>query len=453
MQAIETLFRMTWLTMIVALAFCLGSEEARAESVLYGVVHIGKSNPSILFTIDPVTGVATSVGPITVKINPDDKESTAVLKISGMDADPSGRLYATGEVQNKHALITIDSTTGEARVVGLTGIGSADIPDLKTATDISFSSGGTLYANFARPPVGAIKPRAESLGTINPLTGAASVLGTTVIERGAAIAFTYEDDTLYKAGEQLHTLNVATGEAGPAVGLKFPAVPGASSAPRINAMDVDPETEILYVSVNYGLGGNGPNFLATIDLAAINTEPVDVNIVGLDPTETGLDALAFVPVITEASPNPSLSYLTCKSVVRGRYIRKSQEVEVMLNDGNESKKVRVMNPVSLCTPVYSDGEAGIDSTSSLTCYRVKDLMRHRRSRHHRSFEWHHVYIENEFGEQNLSVIQPETLCVPSEIKDDKVKIKTHYHKRHRHSKDNMKHRRTKKHKKDNDDDD
>lgn len=125
----------------------------------------------------------------------------------------------------------------------------------------------------------------------------------------------------------------------------------------------------------------------------------------------------------------------------------------MLNDGTESKKVRVMNPVSLCTPVSLDGEELTDSASSLTCYRVKDLMRHRRSGHHRSFEWHHVYIENEFGEQNLSVIQPETLCVPSEIKDDRVKIKTHYYRRDRHLKDHKEHDHSKKHKKDDDDDD
>lgn len=460
MAAIKTLFNLRWLTLIVALAFCLGSEEARAESVLYGVAHNGKVGPSTLYKIDPVTGVATPVGPIMIDV---DGTPTEVAKISGMDADPSGRLYATGEFNKKHTLLVIDPATGAGTEVAPTGLKSKEIPELKefkTATDISFSSGGTLYANFLKP---AVQPtfltniyQAEALGSINPLTGKATVLGSTVTDKGNALAFS-EDDILFKAGTMLYILNVGTGEKTFSVGLTFPPLEGASGEPRINAMDVEPETGLLFVSVNAGFSGSGPNYLATIDLATIDTDPVNVNLVGLGPTVTGLDAIAFVSIINDAAPSPnpssSYSYLKCNPVARGRYIRNHQEVEVVMNDGSESKKVRVMNPVSLCTPVNLDGEELTDSASSLTCYRVKEFMRHRRSKHYRSFEWHHVYIENEFGEQTLSVIQPETLCVPSEIKEDKVKIKTHYHKRDRHSKDHKKHRRTKKHKKDNDDDD
>ena len=453
MQATKTLFNLRWLTLVVALAFCLGIEEARAESVLYGVAHEGKVGPSTLFRIDPVTGVATSVGPIMIDVK---GTPTEVAKISGMDADPSGRLYATGELNKKHILLVIDPATGVGTEVAQTGLKSNNFPDLKefkTATDISFSSGGTLYANFLMP---AVQPtfltnifQAEALGSINPLTGKATVLGSTVIDKGNALAFS-EDDTLFKAGTMLYVLNVGTGEQTSVVGLTFPTLEGASGKPRINAMDVGPETGLLYVSVNAGFSGSGPNYLATIDLATIDTDPVNVNLVGLDPTVTGLDALAFVPVVT-ATANPGLPYLKCKKVARGRYIRKHEKVEVMLNDGTESIKVRVMNPVSLCTPVNLDGEELTDSALSLTCYRVKHVMRHRRSKHHRSFEWHHVYLENAFGEQSLSVIQPETLCVPSEIKDDRVKIKTHYHRRDRHLKDHKELDHSKKHKKDDDD--
>ena len=65
-------------------------------------------------------------------------------------------------------------------------------------------------------------------------------------------------------------------------------------------------------------------------------------------------------------------------------------------------------------------------------------MRHRRNGHRLSFEWRHVYIDNEFGEQVMSVNQNQILCVPSEKKDEKVKIKTNDYKRHQHSKDHKK---------------
>jgi len=273
------------------------------------------------------------------------------------------------------------------------------------------------------------------------------VLGETVVQQGAAIAFS-EDDTLYKAGNSdLYTLDLSTGNGTFVAQLVFVSLQGG--LPRLNAMDVEPETGTLFASLNNKpRGGEPENYLTTVDVTT-----GEVTLIG--QTVTGLDALAFVPIIIEAAPNPSssFSYLKCNPVARGRYIGNHQKVEVMLNDGSESKKVRVMNPVSLCTPVGYEGEEIADSASSLTCYRVKDLMRHRRSRHHRSFEWHHVYIENQFGEQALFMMKPETLCVPTEIKDDKVKIKTHYHKRDRDSKDYKKHRSTKKHKKDNDDDD
>jgi len=296
MQAIKTLFNLKWLTLMAAIAICLGIGEVRAESVLYGVAHDGKVGPSTLYKFDPVTGVATLVGPIMIDVA---GTLTEVTKISGMDADPSGRLYATGELNGKHILLIVDTATGAGTEVAQTGVKSNESPDLKefkTVTDISFSSGGTLYANFLKP---AVQPtsitnilQAESLGSINPLTGKASILGPTAIDKGNALAF-FDDNALFKAGRKLYMLNVGTGEVTSEVGLTFPPLAGASGEPRINAMDVEPESGVLFVSVNAGFRGAGPNYLATIDLATIGTDPVNVNLVGLDPTVTGLDALAF----------------------------------------------------------------------------------------------------------------------------------------------------------------
>jgi len=116
-----------------------------------------------------------------------------------------------------------------------------------------------------------------------------------------------------------------------------------------------------------------------------------------------------------------------------------ENVEVMLENSSESIKVRVSRPESLCTVLYDDGDVLTESDTTLACYRVKNVMRHRRNGHRLSFEWRHVYIDNEFGEQVMSVNQyHQILCVPSEKKDEKVIIKTNDYKRHQHSKDHKK---------------
>jgi len=435
MAAIKTLFNLRWLALIVALAFFVNVDKAAAQAVLYGAAHTANTGDSVLYRIDPSTGEATEVGPIGFQ------------GCSGMDFDSSWTLYATcTRADGTHVLITIDQETGSGIEVGPTGIqllGS----ELQIGTDISFrNSDGTLFAYVLGLP--------DYLGTIDTSSGLVSEIGkVNFLELGNGIAFS-PDGKLFHAGSRnsftsagkLRTLEQepnAEGNIGvvSATPLKFPS----NTPALINAMEFEPRTGILFVSLSYG---GAESFLAIV-----NIKKGAVTVIG--QTQDNMDAIAFVPVITEAaSTTPTgAPYLKCNKVARGRYIRRHEEVEVMLENSSGSVKVRVLKPKSLCTVLYDDGGVLTESTTSLTCYRVKDVVRHRRNGHHLSFEWHHVYIDNEFGEQTLSVNQHQTLCVPSEIKDDKVKIKTHYHKRHRHSKYHKKHRRTKKHKRDDDDDD
>ena len=53
-------------------------------------------------------------------------------------------------------------------------------------------------------------------------------------------------------------------------------------------MDYEPDTGVLYASVNGGFGGSGPNFLATVD-------PTSGVVTNLGQSVNGLDAIAWAP--------------------------------------------------------------------------------------------------------------------------------------------------------------
>ena len=446
MRAIRTLFKLTWLTLLVALSFFLNAEKATAQSVLFGAAHT-PTGESVLYKLDPATGDATEVG------------SIGFHGCNGMDFDASWTLFATCKsAEGNLVLITIDQETGIGQLVGDSGIAMrADA--LEIGSDISFRPlDGALYGYFLDLDFG------DFLGTIDPTTGdVTEVAAGSLVEFGNGMSFSPAGDLLQSGskfhptigflGAKLHTLEQVADVDGflsitSSKGSKFSPTPEDTTLeiPRLNAMDYEPRTGILFASVN---DGGAESYLAIV-----NPKNGTVTLIG--KTQDSLDAIAFVPVITEAAPTTptgDVPYLKCNKVARGRYIRKYEEVEVMMENNSGSVKVRVSRPESLCTVMYDDGSMLVESTITLACYHTKNVARYRRNKHQRSFEWRHVYIDNEFGEQNLSVINQQTLCVPSEIKDEKVKIKTHYHRRHRQLKDHKEHNSSKKKKRDDDDDD
>ncbi len=397
MQTIKTLFNLRWLTLIVALTLFLGIEKSAAESVLYGAAHT-TTGESVLYRIDPSTGEATEVGPIGFQ------------GCSGMDFNPSWALYATcTRADGTHVLVTIDQESGSGTEVGPTGIQLLG-PELILGTDISFRSDGTLFAYIIGIP--------DYLGTIDLPSGLASPIGNLhFLEWGNGLAFS-PDDKLFHAGSislafaggKLRILaqepNVAGNiESEPVANLKFPSQTPA----LINALEFEPRTGILFASVNYG---GSESFLAIV-----NTQNGHVTVMG--QTQDSLDAMAFVPVpeVTDV-PNTSLGgapYLKCNKISKASYLK----IEVMLETSSESKMVRVMKPESLCTVLYYD-EGGVltESTTTLTCYKVEDVPRQRKSGHR------HVDVTNEFEEQTFSVGALKTLCVPTEVTGDRVHIET-----------------------------
>jgi CSLREA domain-containing protein/uncharacterized repeat protein (TIGR01451 family) len=234
---------------------------AACPAALYGATT-GEDESSILYAIDPATGVAAPVGPIGFE------------RVSGMDFHPAtGVLYATGERDGTSVLITIDPCTGAGAEIGPTQIRSIHFNN--AVPDISFRSDGSLYAYLMRR---------MDLATIDIGTGIAAAVGATHAggSSGNGMAFS-ADGTLYHTdGLHLNALNPVTGLATPLAALVFP--PPANVFPRINAMDFDPATGTLFASLNDDFGGG--NFLATINVATGS-----VTIIG--PTVPGLDAMAF----------------------------------------------------------------------------------------------------------------------------------------------------------------
>ncbi len=96
-----------------------------AGGTLYGMT-IG-SNAS-LYTLDPATGTATLVGPLTIPVSE-----------GGLAIDPTdGKCYCAYGPNN--TLLSVDLSTGEAAIIGPIDDGS------RSYNGIAFDAGGQLYA-------------------------------------------------------------------------------------------------------------------------------------------------------------------------------------------------------------------------------------------------------------------------------------------------------------------
>jgi hypothetical protein len=189
----------------------------------------------------------------------------------------NGTVYATGvhPLTGQHAFLMIDPATGGGTVIGPTGI---EAQGFQTITDLAFRRADqVLYAYIAGP--------SDAVGTIDLATGQVTVLGTTPVRDGNGLAFTPTDTLLHADQGMLSLVDQTTGALTVLVPLTF--APPADNRPRINAMDFQPETGILFASLADGSGQDAAeNYLATID-----TTTGVVTILG--PTVEGFDALAW----------------------------------------------------------------------------------------------------------------------------------------------------------------
>lgn len=238
-----------------------------ASGRLFGVAFIGPSGPSTLYSIDHTTGAATAIGPIGFNA------------VSAMAFDASGTLYAVGRrpSDSVNVFLTINTTTGAGTEIGPTGVETLGFGN--SVSDISFrGSDGALYAYLEA---------GDGLGRIDKSTGVATALGSTRISCcGNGMAFSPDHVLFHSNEDSLHTLNQVTGEATVVAPMSFPI--SSNDFPRINGMDFQPGTGILFGSLNTNTTAGRVNYLVTVD-----TTTGVVTIIGT--TITGLDALAFGP--------------------------------------------------------------------------------------------------------------------------------------------------------------
>lgn len=294
----------------------LFASNAYAKTVLFGAAHIGPDGPSVLYRIDPLTGQAAAIG-----------AGIDFERVSGMDFDPStATLYATGQRSdgsNIHVLITLNTLTGVGTEVGPTGIESFPRPGF-TMADITFRpSDNTLFGwNF--PSLDRRNGFFGGFSRINTRTGTATLIAyaTGILgDDGNGLAFLPAGDLLLAGSnfpegsnctegfgstpdcdDVLHNVNTANAVASLRTIMIFPPAPPNVvdvRDPRINAMDIDPDTGALFASVVYGFRDTATNFLGTLDPST-----GVVTLVGL--SVRGLDALAFtdpsVPKVIKSMP-------------------------------------------------------------------------------------------------------------------------------------------------------
>ena len=279
--------------LFVLVASLVLATSAGATPSLFGSAFFGRDGASTLVSLDPATGAATAIGLIGFE------------RVSALAFDPTtGVLYGTGERSDGSdisVLLSVDTTTGAGTEIGPTGLefftngivfGDAGFD---SSTDLSFrNSDNTLFSyTFDN----------DGLATVDLTTGAMTEENSdtslsTLGIRGYGLAFS-ATDTLYMADDiALYTLDPATGGVLTTLPLSYPAATGIS---RLNALDFDPLTGVLYGSVNVGFGSSRASFLATVDL-----DTGLVSVVG--PTGAdglGLDAIAFARI-----PEPGSMSLT-----------------------------------------------------------------------------------------------------------------------------------------------
>lgn len=230
--------------------------------VLYGALG-GSSTTSDLYTIDPGTAVATSVG-------------ATGFALTGLSFRPSDSVLfgatSNNSASNPQSLVTIDHTTGAGTLVGAFSISGGG-----TLADICFRQDGVLYG------YGSVT---RKLYTVNTSTGAATQVSATAIPP-AALGFALGFDT----SDVLYVF--PKGDAG-IFYIVDPATAGLTAQPTLSGSPLSPLGQISAGKFDAAdvfwatITASGVTWLATIDVGT-------ATITGVGTTTALMDALAWGP--------------------------------------------------------------------------------------------------------------------------------------------------------------
>lgn len=256
-----------------AVAMVLSVLASAHAGALYGTTHVGGSSaPSSLWRICPSTGDAFPVGPIGFNA------------VGGIAFHPMTRqLYGVARRPEANdpawVLIEIDPAKGVGTEVG---------PLLN-----SWSGGGGGHFDVAfRPSDGELFMLAFEQGApivtlyrIEVATGEATALGPTgPSATGNGLSFDGEGRLWMAqdpAGGTLFELSTLDGGALSALPLTYSGFPPLTD-PRPNGMSGEQLGAPIYLSLNDGIAGSGPNYLALLDPSTGEVEHVGLTVPGLD---------------------------------------------------------------------------------------------------------------------------------------------------------------------------
>ena len=163
-----------------------------ANGVLYGIDDITEQ----LITIDLTTGAGTAVGSLW--------GSTGNMWDMGLTFDPSGNLWMSTDEPVPHNFYSINPTTGVATLVGAQG---------QPVTGLASFTDGTIYGLGGHS---GATGRTDNLVTINTATGVATSVGplVTVSLKEGGLEFD-SSGTLWgiEDGGTIFTINPLTGQA------------------------------------------------------------------------------------------------------------------------------------------------------------------------------------------------------------------------------------------------
>ena len=198
----------------------------------------GGDSDAELVIINQTDGSITSVG------------STGFKRASGLATNPlTGQLFATGiklgptGLADTSVLFTVNPLTGVGTEVGETGIENSPIDEFNVA-GLAFRGDGTLFGYFEPGDT----PGTIDTGT-GVATGL-TAFGSGVECCGNGITFV-NDDLLHANDQKLGELDQVTGVQSPIIALDYtsPFFDINSAEARVAAMDVHPLTGDIYASI------------------------------------------------------------------------------------------------------------------------------------------------------------------------------------------------------------
>ena len=176
-------------------------------SVLYG------SSSTILWQVNKATGAATAIAPL------------GDLSVTGLGYDPNNQILYGIEVDSD-TLVTIDTVTGAVTTVGPLNYGFA-------SSGLAYNSDNNLLYTS----------RSGGLYSIDPTTGAATLVGTGMPPSSTAMAYDSNRGRLYLVDpslRQLHHVDPATAQ--------ITLIGDLGSSAALSGLAYDPESDTIYLS-------------------------------------------------------------------------------------------------------------------------------------------------------------------------------------------------------------